>query len=327
MNWHNQKVLVTGAGGFIGSRLVERLVELDCDVRALIRYNSSDSWGWLDKSDVKNQIEVVLGDLRDKDSLMAALKDINIVFHLGALVGIPYSYNAPQSYYQTNVIGSLNLFQCALDIGTGLIINTSTSEVYGTAQYVPMDENHPLQSQSPYAASKTATDKLAESFFHSYGLPITTVRPFNTYGPRQSARAIIPTIVLQGLIGGEINLGNLHPPRDFNYVDDTGEGFVCAARHGAGFGTVFNLGSGKDVSIGDLSEIILNLMDVKGNIFQDYQRIRPEASEVELLCADSTRARQILGWEPKFDLEAGLLVTIDWIRRNIDWYRPNTYTI
>ena len=264
MNWPNQKVLVTGAGGFIGSRLVERLVELGCEVRALIRYNSANSWGWLDKSFVKNEIDVVLGDLRDKDSLMIAIRDINVIFHLGALVGIPYSYNAPQSYYQTNVIGSLNLFQCALDMGSNLIINTSTSEVYGTAQYTPMDENHPLQSQSPYAASKTATDKLAESFFHSYGLPIVTVRPFNTFGPRQSARAIIPTIILQGLVGGEIKLGNLHPTRDFNFVDDTVEGFVCAAEYGAGFGTVFNLGSGTDVSIGSLSEQILHLIGRQG---------------------------------------------------------------
>src|SRR6185295_13154757 len=261
MNWSDKKVLVTGAGGFIGSHLTERLVELGAKTRAFVRYSSTGAWGWLDQSPLKNDVEVVLGDIRDQDTVIHALAGVDIVFHLAALIAIPYSYQAPLSYVRTNVEGTLNVLQAAQRVESELVVHTSTSEVYGTARTVPIDENHPLQGQSPYSATKIGADKIVEAFNLSFGLPAITVRPFNTYGPRQSARAVIPTIVTQALEGAEIRLGNLEPTRDLNYVLDTVEGFVKAAETPEAVGHVINLGTGQEISIRELAEKILKLLD------------------------------------------------------------------
>jgi NAD dependent epimerase/dehydratase len=327
MNWASKKVLVTGAGGFIGSHLTERLVELGATTRALIEYNSIDSWGWLDRSSVKDDIDGVLGDIRDPDSVRRAVQGVDIVFHLAALIAIPYSYHAPLSYVRTNVEGTLNVLQASLQNDVGLVIHTSTSEVYGTARTVPITEEHPLQGQSPYSASKIGADKIAESIHLSFGLPLVTVRPFNTYGPRQSARAVIPTIVTQALSRTAISLGNLEPTRDLNFVADTVEGFIKAAESPAAVGEVVNIGSGEEISIGKLAEMILKLMGKKLPIISEEQRIRPENSEVDRLCADNTRAKQILNWSPRFKLEDGLSLTIDWLREHNEQYRSDAYVI
>ena len=299
MNWSHQTVLVTGAGGFIGSHLTERLAVLGARTRALIHYNSANSWGWLDKSSAAGDVEVFLGDLREPDSLQSAVKGVDVIYHLGALIGIPYSYESPLSYLHTNVEGTLNMLQAAMDVGVSRFVHTSTSEVYGTAQYIPMDEGHPLQSQSPYAASKTGADKMAEAFHLSFQLPVTIIRPFNTYGPRQSSRAIIPTIVTQAHDGNAIRLGNLDPTRDFNYVEDTVEGFISALASENTVGELINLGSGQKTSIGELAKTILALIGTDLPIEFDQQRARPHDSEVERLCADNRKALELCGWCPQ----------------------------
>jgi len=319
--------LVTGAGGFIGSHLTEKLTDLGANTRALVHYNALGSWGWLDKSKYLDSIEVIAGDICDRDSVKMAMKDIDIVFHLAALIAIPYSYHAPASYIKTNVEGTLNVLQNARELGTKRIIQTSTSEVYGTAQYAPIDEKHPLQGQSPYSASKIGADKIAEAFHLSFNTPVVTIRPFNTFGPRQSARAIIPTVISQVLNKQDISLGNLKPTRDLNYVSNTVDGFVKAAVMPNIIGKTINLGSSREISIGDLVKLIGQLMGVEINIVIDNQRIRPKGSEVERLLADNTLAKEILDWEPAISLEQGLEKTINWIKTNNEQYRPNTYTI
>ncbi len=326
MNWEGKKVLVTGAGGFIGSHLVERLVDLGANVRGFVHYNSLGRWGWLDDSSKKDHVDVIVGDIIDHDSVRNAVKGVEVVFHLAALIGIPYSYQAPSSYVQTNVVGTLNVLQASLATKVEKVVHTSTSEAYGSAQYVPIDENHPLQGQSPYSATKIGADKLAESFFRSFELPVATIRPFNTYGPRQSARAIIPTVISQALTQSKLRLGNLTPTRDLNFVSDTVEGFLHVASEAKAVGEVINIGNGKEISIGDLAQKIIKLMGKNVSIVSESQRERPEASEVDRLCADISKARMLLDWEPKYNLDDGLSKTIAWVKSNIDSFRPNTYT-
>jgi dTDP-glucose 4,6-dehydratase len=327
MDWSQKKVLVTGAGGFIGSHLAEQLVSKGAQVRAFLHYNALGRWGWLDSSSVKNEIEVIAGDIADRDSVSKAVQGMDVVFHLAALIGIPYSYLAPSSYVQTNIIGTLNVLQTCLDTGVECLVQTSTSETYGSARYVPIDEDHPLQGQSPYSATKIGADKLAESFFRSFDLPVVTVRPFNTYGPRQSARAVIPTIISQALAGDRVKLGNLSPTRDLSYVLDTASGFIAAAEHPEALGQVINLGTGWDISIGNLAQTIFRLLGKDAQIESDDQRVRPDASEVDRLCADITKASQLLGWTPKYSLEEGLKETIEWVRENQGIYRPWLYNV
>jgi dTDP-glucose 4,6-dehydratase len=322
-----RRVLVTGAGGFIGSHLAERLAALGARTRATIRYSSTGGRGWLANSPFEADIEVVTIDVTDRDTVRKATKDIEIVFHLAALIGIPYSYDAPQSYVRTNVEGSVNVFQAALEHGVQRVVHTSTSEVYGTARYVPIDEAHPLQGQSPYSASKIGADKQAEAFWRSHGLPVVTVRPFNTYGPRQSARAVIPTIVSQALAGQPIKLGNLSPTRDLNFVADTVEGFCLAALSPDAVGETLNLGTGQEISIGDLAQKICALMGVEIPIEQEAQRLRPELSEVERLCASADRAHKLLGWSPKHSLDEGLRQTIGWISERPGLYNVGAYAV
>lgn len=326
-DWQGRRVLVTGAGGFIGSHLTERLVELGASVRALVRYTSSGNWGWLDHSPRKDDIDVVLGDVQDFFSVRKAMHDREVVFHLAALIGIPYSYHAPQSYVHTNVEGTLNVLQAARELKTERIVCTSTSEVYGTAQYVPIDESHPLQGQSPYSASKIAADKLAESYFCSFDVPVAVVRPFNTYGPRQSARAVVPTIITQALAGGQIRLGSLSPTRDFTFVSDTVAGFVSTAANQQSVGQVMNFGNGAEISIADLASAIGRLLGKELTLVAEDDRVRPENSEVERLCADATKARTLLGWKPQVSLEDGLRQTIEWIEPNLKRYRVNEYSV
>ncbi len=319
-DWSKKRVVVTGAGGFIGSHLTERLIELGAETHAFVRYSSTGSWGWLDHSPLKSELRVTLGDVRDQDILSHTLAKADVVFHLAALIAIPYSYHAPLSYVRTNVEGTLNVLQAAQRSGS-LVIHTSTSEVYGTARQVPINESHPLQGQSPYSASKIGADKIVESFYLSFGLPVVTVRPFNTFGPRQSARAVIPTIVTQALTESKISLGNLAPTRDLNYVSDTVSGFIKAAESPKAIGEVINLGSGTEISIGDLAALILKLLGKDIPITVQDERVRPENSEVERLCADSSKARMLLDWTPRFSLAEGLEPTIDWIKQNNERYR------
>jgi NAD dependent epimerase/dehydratase len=325
--WTGKRVLVAGAAGFIGSHLTERLVSLGANTRALVHYNSGSSWGWLDTSPLKDEIEVVLGDIQDQGSLERAMKGVDVVYHLAALIAIPYSYQAPLSYIQTNVVGTMNLMQSAIANGVGLIVHTSTSEVYGSAIHVPISEEHPLQGQSPYSASKIGADKMVEAFHRSFGLQTVTVRPFNTYGPRQSARAVIPTIITQALTQDAINLGNLEPTRDLNFVEDTVEGFVAAAGKPAAIGEVVNIGTGKEISIGDLARTILRITGRNIPIKCDTQRLRPERSEVDRLCADNSKAKELLGWQPRYSLEHGLSKTVEWLKEHNDRYRPEAYTV
>ena len=327
INWKGRKVLVTGAGGFIGSHLAERLAVLGADVRALVRYTSTGRWGWLDQSPAKAEFDIVLGDVRDFFSIREAMQGREVVFHLAALIGIPYSYQAPQSYLHTNIEGTLNVLQAARELGTERVICTSTSEVYGSAQYVPIDEKHPLQGQSPYSASKIAADKLAESYFRSFGTPVSVVRPFNTYGPRQSARAVIPTIITQALAGTEVRLGSLTPTRDFNFVADTVEGFVAAAASREAVGQVMNLGTGAEISIQKLASTVGELLGKKLTLVAEDLRIRPENSEVDRLCADATKARDVIGWTPSVSLEDGLRQTIAWMAKNLSTFRVDSYAI
>jgi len=292
-----------------------------------VRYNSSGSWGWLDASRVKDSVQVFMGDVRDRDTVRRAVAGVDIVYHLAALIAIPYSYNAPVSYVHTNVEGTLNVLQEALQADVKMVVHTSTSEVYGTARYVPIDEEHSLQGQSPYSASKIAADKMAEAFHLSFGLPVVTLRPFNTYGPRQSTRAVIPTIIVQAMTNERLRLGNLDPTRDLNYVADTVEGFVLAAGSEAAIGQVINIGSGKEVSIKDLAESICRLLGKNIPLESETRRKRPEASEVYRLCADSSKARNLLGWRTQHTLEQGLVKTIEWIGENLDRYKIGTYSI
>lgn len=327
MTWIGKKVLVTGAGGFIASHLTERLVELGAQTRALVRYNSSGMWGWLEESIHRDHIEVYMGDLRDRDSVREAIRGAHYVFHLGALIAIPYSYRAPDSYVHTNIIGTLNVLQSARDEGVERVVHTSTSEVYGTAHYVPIDEKHPLQGQSPYSASKIGADKMAEAFYLSFGLPVVTVRPFNTFGPRQSARAVIPTIITQCLTSHEVRLGSLTPTRDLNYVSDTVEGFLLAALRPEVEGRTINLGSGREISIGELVNLIVKLINKEVKIISVEERLRPSASEVERLLAATTLAQDLLGWSSKVSLEEGLKKTILWVETHLGKYKPGIYAI
>ena len=327
MDWSRKKVLVTGAGGFIGSHLTERLVALGAETRAFVRYSSSGSWGWLDDSPARDRVEVFAGDIRDPDSMKAAFSGVDVVFHLAALIGIPYSYSTPLAYARTNLEGTLNVLQAARDSVVGLTVHTSTSEVYGSARYTPMDEAHPLQAQSPYAASKIGADRMAEAFNLSFGLPVATVRPFNTFGPRQSSRAIVPSIIAQALTGAEVRLGNLSPTRDLSYVLDTVAGFVAAAERPEANGRVVNIGTGRDTSIGDLAAMILRLVGKDLPVVLDDYRVRPRESEVERLCADTTRAKGMLGWSPCYSLEEGLAPTIEWVEEHLDEFRVGAYVI
>lgn len=327
MNWSGRRVLVTGAGGFIGSHLSERLVELGAEVRALVRYTSTGTAGWLDASPYRRDIEVISADITDREMVGRAVRGAEVVFHLAALIGIPYSYHAPESYVRTNVEGTLVVLQSALAAGVARVVHTSTSEVYGTARRVPIDEDHPLQAQSPYSATKIAADKLAESFHLSFGLPVTIVRPFNTYGPRQSARAVIPTIITQCLTQDAVRLGNLYPTRDLTYVADTVEGFIRAAGCPDAVGATINLGSGREISVGDLARLIAGLVGRPVAVETQEERVRPASSEVERLLADTSRARTLLGWEPQVSLSEGLRRTIDWVSLHLDRYRVGEYAV
>jgi NAD dependent epimerase/dehydratase len=329
MNWQARSVLVTGAGGFIGSHLVERLVELGARVRALARYNSRNDWGLLEllPTPIKNEIEVFLGDITDPHSTIRLVQGQEIIFHLAALIAIPYSYIAPAQYVATNCYGTLNLLEASRHHGVERFVHTSTSETYGTAQYTPIDEAHPLRGQSPYAASKIGADKLAESYYLSFAVPVVTLRPFNTFGPRQSARAIIPTIISQGLNGNVIRLGRLTPIRDLTFVSDTVEGFIRVAECPEAIGELFNLGSGRPISIGDLVQQIISLLGSAKEILSDGERVRPDASEVmELLC-NSGKAQKMLGWEPRVSLEEGLSRTVAYIRDYLHHYKPQLYNV
>jgi len=322
------KALVTGAAGFIGSHLVEYLVSKGIEVRAFVRYNSRNNWGWLEESPVKEKIEVYTGDIRDYDSVKDAIKGVDVVFHLAALIGIPYSYVSPLAYIKTNVEGTYNVLQAAKELHIQRVVHTSTSEVYGTAQYVPIDEKHPINPQSPYAATKSGADQLALTFYRSFGLPVSVIRPFNTFGSRQSARAVIPTIITQILAGKKkIKLGNLDTTRDMNYVLNTVEGFWHVGLHKNSVGEVINLGSGREISIGGLASLIANLVGEKIEIEVDQQRIRPEKSEVERLLCDSTKARELTGWKPRYSLEEGLKATISWLKEHMRYYKPDIYNV
>ena len=336
MNLKGKKVLVTGADGFIGSHLTEHLLHAGADVRAFVYYNSFNSWGWLDESseDIKRSIDVFSGDIRDPHGVRKAMQGCDVVMHLAALIAIPYSYHSPDTYVDTNVKGTLNVLQAARDLGVERVVHTSTSEVYGTAKFVPITEEHPLQGQSPYSASKIGADQMAMSFFLSFGTPVTTIRPFNTYGPRQSARAVIPTIITQ-IAGGarQIKLGAVHPTRDFNYVRDTVRGFIAVGECDAALGQVINVGSNFEVSIGDTARTIATLMDREVEITSDEQRLRPAGSEVERLWADNTRARHMAGWSPEYGglegFKRGLRETIEWfsVPANLRRYRAGLYNI
>jgi NAD dependent epimerase/dehydratase len=323
------KALVTGAGGFIGSHLAEALVSEGYEVRALCKYNSLSSHGWLEQSVFSDDIDIRLGDVRDGEQVDALVKDIDIIFNLAALIGIPYSYEAPQSYISTNVMGSLNLLNAARRYGVEKFIQTSTSEVYGTARYVPINEAHPLQPQSPYSASKISSDCLALSYFHSFGLPVTIARPFNTYGPRQSARALIPTVISQMLSGErEIRLGSLHPTRDLNYVTDTCRGFICLAASGTA-GETYNIGSNTEFSVGDVAYMISHIIGKDITIVSDSARIRPDSSEVERLVCDSSLITSKTGYQPLISLKQGLRSTVEWMSSPaiMAKYKPRTYCV
>lgn len=325
MRLSGKKVLVTGAGGFIGSHLAEALVREGAKVRAMVRYSSSGSWGFLDSSPVKSEFEVVQSDVCDSGSVDKAVRGSDIVFHLAALIAIPYSYEAPLSYVRTNVEGTLNVLQAARNHNVTRVLHTSTSEVYGTAQYVPIDEKHPVVGQSPYSASKIGADKMAEGYFCSFGLPVVTVRPFNTFGPRQSARAVIPTIITQAIAGDTIRLGSTGPTRDFTFVADTVEGFIRLAVADNVAGKTINLGSGREVTIPDVVTTVGKLLGKNLTTVFDAERVRPAASEVERLLSDFRLATELCGYRPSHTLEEGLGQSISWIKDNLDRYRVGTY--
>ncbi len=325
--WTGRTVLVTGAAGFIGSHLAEELVRRGARVRAFVRYTSAGRWGWLDDSELVSDMEVLAGDIRDPETLGPAMAGAEVVFHLAALIAIPYSYLTPLAYVRTNVEGTTNVLEAARAAGVGRVVHTSTSEVYGTAQTVPISEAHPLVGQSPYSASKIGADKIAESFHAAFDLPVVVLRPFNTFGPRQSARAVIPTIVTQLLAGHDVRLGALAPTRDLTFVADTADGFVAAGAAPAAVGRTINLGVGREISIGDLNERIHRLMGREPMVSHDALRDRPAASEVERLLSDNALARELLDWEPRHTLDAGLEATIEWLSRHLDRYRPGTYQV
>ena len=331
-----RKIIVTGADGFIGSHLTEALVRQGHDVRAFVFYNSFNSWGWLDHcaEDVKGHFDVFAGDIRDAYGVRAAMKDRDAVAHLAALIAIPYSYHSPDTYVDTNIKGTLNVVQAARELSLGTVIHTSTSEVYGTAKFVPITEEHPLQGQSPYSASKIGADQIAMSFYLSFGTPVTIVRPFNTYGPRQSARAVIPTIITQIATGNrQIKLGATHPTRDFSYVADTVSGFLAALSSERSAGEITNIGSNFEISIGDTARTIAEIMDVDIDILSDEQRLRPDKSEVERLWACNEKARTLLGWEPRYGgidgFRRGLSETVDWFVKagHLAGYKSNIYNL
>ncbi len=331
MDWKGKKVLVTGAEGFIGSHLTERLVELGAEVTALTQYNSFNNWGWIDTFDknIRDSLNIVTGDIREYDNVKRIVKGQEVIMHLAALIAIPYSYLSPMAYVRTNVEGTTNILEaCREEENIQKIIHTSTSETYGTALYVPIDEKHPMQGQSPYSASKIGADKMAESFYKSFNLPIATLRPFNTYGPRQSARAVIPTIISQILAGKkEIKLGSLTPTRDFNYVKDTAEAFIKVAESDKTIGEVINAGSNYEISIGELVKKIIQLLRQDVKIICDEERIRPENSEVNRLWADNTKIKKLTDWTPKYTLDEGLKETIEWIKNNIQYFKTDIYNV
>lgn len=322
------KVLITGAGGFIGSHLVELCVERKLKVRAFVHYNAQNDWGWLESSPVKNKIEVVCGDVRDYDFVFRSSKDCDTVFHLAALIGIPYSYVSPLAYVKTNVEGTYNVLQAAKELAIKNVLITSTSETYGTAQYVPIDENHPANAQSPYAASKVAADQLALSYHKSFALPVKIVRPFNTFGPRQSARAIIPTIITQILSGAKtIKLGNLSPTRDLTFVKDTAQGFFDIAQTPGCIGEAVNIGCGEEISIGDLAMTIAETLKTKVRFVEDAQRVRSAHSEVERLMCNNGKMKALTGWKAKHSLSQGLAQTIAWLKQNKHLYKSDIYNV
>lgn len=336
MDLKDKKILVTGADGFIGSHLTEELVRRGYKVRAFVLYNSFNSWGWLDNAhkEIRDNLEIFAGDIRDPHGVKEAMKGCDVVLHLAALIAIPYSYHSPDTYVDTNVKGTLNILQAARELGVQRVIHTSTSEVYGTARFVPITEEHPLQGQSPYSASKIGADQMAFSFYTSFKLPVTIVRPFNTYGPRQSARAVIPTIITQIANGQrKIKLGSTSPTRDFNYVTDTVTGFIAAAVSDKGLGEAINLGSNYEISVGDTVHLIADVMNKKIEIVTDGERLRPENSEVERLWADNTKAKELFNWKPEYGglvgLRRGLTETIEWFSKpeNLRNYKANIYNI
>jgi len=334
MKLSNKKVLITGAGGFIGSHLVEAAVRKGYKVRAFVHYNSFNSWGWLDylnqKEGIKDHIEIFSGDVRDSYGVKRAMHDIDIVIHLAALIGIPYSYYSPESYVDTNIKGTLNILQAGRELEIQKIIHTSTSEVYGTAQFIPITEEHPINPQSPYSATKAAADFLALSFYQSFNTPVAIIRPFNTYGPRQSGRAIIPAIISQIILKKvKIKLGDIYPERDFTYVKDTVKGFINAAESDSSVGKVINIGSNSEISIIELVNLIARLMNTRIEIEEVNERKRPEKSEVGRLLADNSKAKKFLGWSPVYKLEKGIIETIEWFRNsdNLKFYKPDMYNI
>lgn len=336
MDLKGKKILITGADGFIGSHLTEELVRRGYDIRAFVLYNSFNSWGWLDQlsPDIKRSLDVFAGDVRDPYGVKTSMKGCDVVIHLAALIAIPYSYHSPDTYVDTNVKGTLNIVQAARELGVEKVVHTSTSEVYGTARFVPITESHPLQGQSPYSASKIGADQIAMSFYSSFETPIAVIRPFNTYGPRQSARAVIPTIIAQIASGKrKIKLGSLHPTRDFNYVADTVDGFIGVAESDRSVGEVINIGSNYEVSIGDTVQMIAELMRAEIEIETDDVRLRPEKSEVERLWADNSKARDLLGWTPSYGgldgLRRGLALTTTWFSdpKNLQAYKADFYNI
>lgn len=332
MDLRNKRVLVTGADGFIGSHLVEALLDCGCDVRAFVFYNSFNSWGWLDTlpAEKLKSLDVFAGDIRDPNGVAQAMKGCDVVFHLAALIAIPFSYHSPDSYVDTNIKGTLNVLQAARQYSTERVLVTSTSEVYGTAQYAPIDEKHPFQGQSPYSATKIGADRLAESFYRSFQTPVTIVRPFNTYGPRQSARAVIPTIITQLLHGAtELKLGSLSPTRDFNYVKDTAKGFIALASSEAAIGQEVNIATGTEVSVGDIAKVLILELNPGARIVTEDERLRPEASEVFRLIGDNTLIKSLTDWAPEYDLLRGLQDTVRWFREpeNLARYKAWLYNI
>lgn len=331
-----KKILVTGADGFIGSHLVEALVRSGYNVKAFVLYNSFNSWGWLDQvsEDVRGKFEVFAGDVRDPYGVRKAMEDCQVVLHLAALIAIPYSYHSPDTYIDTNVKGTLNIVQAAKELGISKVVHTSTSEVYGTARFVPMTEDHPLQGQSPYSASKIGADQIAMSFYTSFNTPVVVLRPFNTYGPRQSARAVIPTIISQILNGvKDIKLGSVHPTRDFNFVSDSVRGFIAAMNSEKAIGEVINIGSSFEISVGDTANTIANVIGKEINIITEDQRLRPIKSEVERLFADNHKAKELMGWQPEFGgldgFKRGLEQTVEWFSnpKNLSNYKSNIYNL
>lgn len=327
MEWSGRKVLVTGAGGFIGSHLAERLVTLGADVRAMVHYNCLGRAGWLDTSSLSKDMEIYTGDITDRDSVTKAVDGRDVVLHLGALIAIPYSYRAPASYVRTNIEGTLNVLQAALDKGVSRVVHTSTSEVYGTAQIVPIAETHPLVGQSPYSASKIGADQMADAFFRSFQLPVATIRPFNTYGPRQSMRAVIPTIITQALTKKTIKLGRTNVTRDFNFVGNTVDGFLAVAACDAALGQVVNVGSGAEVTVDDVVRMVAEITGSEIEVATDPNRLRPEASEVERLWADISRARALMNYAPRVSLREGLAQTVEWIRTNLACFKADDYVV